>query len=96
MFVRWTTHSPAGLSEKDVRMAALCDEVAGRPESMEVTDEDASAASGLSQTADRAAAAAGDCCPPSDSKESHRKQIEQVEKEEGAEGSVAGMGGQPS
>lgn len=27
-FVRWTTHSPEGLSERDVRMARFCDEVA--------------------------------------------------------------------
>ncbi|TVY33665.1 putative pterin-4-alpha-carbinolamine dehydratase, partial [Lachnellula subtilissima] len=29
-FIRWTTHSPPGLSEKDMLMARFCDEVAGR------------------------------------------------------------------
>ncbi|KZZ90436.1 pterin-4-alpha-carbinolamine dehydratase family protein [Moelleriella libera RCEF 2490] len=27
-FIRWTTHNPAGLSEKDVTLAALCDALA--------------------------------------------------------------------
>lgn len=27
-FIRWTTHSPEGLSEKDVGLATLCDSLA--------------------------------------------------------------------
>lgn len=30
VFIRWTTHNPRGLSEKDVRMAKLCDELASQ------------------------------------------------------------------
>lgn len=32
VFVRWTTHDPPGLSEKDVEMAATCDQIAKREE----------------------------------------------------------------
>lgn len=28
MFIRWTTHSPSGLSSKDVLMAQFCDDMA--------------------------------------------------------------------
>ncbi len=28
VFIRWTTHSPSGLSSKDVRMAQFCDDEA--------------------------------------------------------------------
>ena len=99
VYVRWATHNPQGLSEKDTKMAAICDELAARPESQEVVDDDPTASASLRQTADQAVAAAGDCCTPSQnkkSKEDERRKVEEVERTEGAKGSVAGIGGQPS
>ena len=98
VFVRWTTHDPAGLSDKDTRMAARCDELAARPESQEIEDN-VGTSSNLSEIADQAASAASGCCVPaqsSDAKEKAKQSIEETEQEEGAKGSVAGMGGQPS
>lgn len=69
-FVRWTTHNPAGLSDKDISMAAECDALAAQlgelppeptaPVAAE-TEDQSCAIRGL---ADRAAGAAGDCCTP--------------------------------
>jgi 4a-hydroxytetrahydrobiopterin dehydratase len=67
VFVRWTTHVPRGLSEKDVRMAGFCDEIAGElgvlveeaKEGGEV--EENGGAEGL---ADGLVVEAGDCCVP--------------------------------
>ncbi|KAF4499769.1 pterin-4-alpha-carbinolamine dehydratase [Fusarium agapanthi] len=69
-FVRWTTHNPAGLSDKDISMAAECDALAEQlgelppeptaPVAAE-TEDQSCAIRGL---ADRAAGAAGDCCTP--------------------------------
>ncbi|EMT60301.1 Putative pterin-4-alpha-carbinolamine dehydratase [Fusarium odoratissimum] len=69
-FVRWTTHNPAGLSDKDISMAAECDALAAQlgelpPEPIAPvaaeTEDQSCAIRGL---ADRAAGAAGDCCTP--------------------------------
>lgn len=69
-FIRWTTHNPAGLSDKDVVMAVQCDalarqlgELAPDPETPSATEtgDQSCAIRGL---ADRAAGAAGDCCTP--------------------------------
>ncbi len=62
-FVRWTTHNPRGLSEKDVDMAARCDEIA---ESFgEISGAaDANMAGQLQSLADTAASSSGDCCTP--------------------------------
>ncbi|KAI1064817.1 hypothetical protein LB507_000680 [Fusarium sp. FIESC RH6] len=69
-FIRWTTHNPAGLSDKDITMAAQCDalaaqlgELAPEPEtpSTAETGDQSCAIRGL---ADQAAGAAGDCCTP--------------------------------
>merc|ERR1712093_60646 len=38
-FIRWTTHSPPGLSEKDVVMVRFCDEKAGECGEVVVEDE---------------------------------------------------------
>ena len=95
VFVRWTTHSPPGLSEKDVRMAELSDAIGARPESIEITDPTPAQNSSLSQLASQAGGA--DCCsPPQSELKAEQKEVEEVEKEEGAEGSVAGIGGQPT
>ncbi|KAI1489452.1 transcriptional coactivator/pterin dehydratase [Biscogniauxia mediterranea] len=64
-YIRWTTHSPKGLSAKDVELAALCDALARDfgeiiPEKSE--DDDSCA---LKRAADRAVGAAGqECCVP--------------------------------
>jgi 4a-hydroxytetrahydrobiopterin dehydratase len=58
-FIRWTTHSPNGLSEKDVLMARYCDEqaqVCGEVESAEL-------AAGR-ELADRVATEGAACCVP--------------------------------
>ncbi|KAG5656588.1 hypothetical protein KAF25_000175, partial [Fusarium avenaceum] len=69
-FIRWTTHNPAGLSDKDITMAAQCDVLAKRlgelapesePTAAAETEDQSCAIRGL---ADRAAGAAGDCCTP--------------------------------
>merc|ERR1712000_265491 len=38
-FIRWTTHNPPGLSEKDVVMVRFCDEKAGECGEVVVEDE---------------------------------------------------------
>ncbi|KAI8723670.1 4a-hydroxytetrahydrobiopterin dehydratase [Fusarium sp. LHS14.1] len=69
-FVRWTTHNPAGLSDKDIDMAAQCDTLAAQlgelppepvPEAAVEAEGQSCAIRGL---ADQAAGAAGDCCTP--------------------------------
>ncbi|PMD46508.1 putative pterin-4-alpha-carbinolamine dehydratase [Hyaloscypha variabilis F] len=61
-FIRWTTHSPPGLSEKDVLMARFCDEKAGECGELEV-DEGNEGSVGK-ELADRVATEGGDCCVP--------------------------------
>lgn len=60
-FIRWTTHSPPGLSEKDVAMARYCDEQARA--CGEVEGDSAGSAVGK-ELADRVASEGGDCCVP--------------------------------
>ncbi|KAK7704622.1 hypothetical protein SLS64_008386 [Diaporthe eres] len=71
-FIRWTTHSPPGLSAKDTELAALCD---GYAQSFgEVKEEAAPAAAPSSSSdgrscqlkglADHVASTSGDCCTP--------------------------------
>lgn len=100
VFVRWTTHSPRGLSDKDLAMARACDEAAAQEgeivaEAVEGQDEGDAVARGL---ADTVASTAGDCCVPKGKAATGRAaEKARVEKEEGeAMGSLAGMGGQPS
>ncbi|KAG9255866.1 pterin 4 alpha carbinolamine dehydratase-domain-containing protein [Emericellopsis atlantica] len=59
-FIRWTTHNPKGLSDKDLDLATKCDaiaaelgELAPEPPSCEIRD-----------VADKATTSAGDCCVP--------------------------------
>ncbi|KAF5022348.1 hypothetical protein F66182_5597 [Fusarium sp. NRRL 66182] len=69
-FIRWTTHSPAGLSDKDIDLAAKCDALAAELGEMPPEPETTAAAETEDQScavrglADRAAGAAGDCCTP--------------------------------
>ncbi|KAM0434325.1 hypothetical protein ACHAQK_008758 [Fusarium lateritium] len=67
-FIRWTTHNPAGLSDKDITMAGQCDvlaehlgELAPEPTAAAESEDQSCAIRGL---ADQAAGAAGDCCTP--------------------------------
>jgi 4a-hydroxytetrahydrobiopterin dehydratase len=68
VFVRWTTHEPRGLSEKDVKMAGVCDEIAreeGVLKEEGVRKEGgADEEGGLECLADGLAKEAGDCCVP--------------------------------
>ncbi|KAI9167047.1 Pterin-4-alpha-carbinolamine dehydratase [Paramyrothecium foliicola] len=60
-FIRWTTHSPQGLSDKDVSMATICDSLA---KDFGELDPEPVACS-LRDVADSAkASAGGDCCTP--------------------------------
>jgi 4a-hydroxytetrahydrobiopterin dehydratase len=61
-FIRWTTHSPPGLSEKDVLMARFCDEKAA--ECGEVVQEGESSGGVGKELADRVASEGKDCCVP--------------------------------
>ena len=56
--IRWTTHSPSGLSAKDIQMARVCDthaESLGGAAITETMKAESSAALGME---------AGDCCIP--------------------------------
>ncbi|KAI0876266.1 pterin 4 alpha carbinolamine dehydratase-domain-containing protein [Hypoxylon argillaceum] len=62
-YIRWTTHSPAGLSAKDVELADICDSLAR--DFGEVNDGGYTAESSvLREAADRVVGDAGDCCVP--------------------------------
>ncbi|KUI68715.1 Putative pterin-4-alpha-carbinolamine dehydratase [Cytospora mali] len=62
-FIRWTTHSPPGLSAKDTELAAICDDIAKSfGEVQEETPADQSCQ--LKGLADKAASTSGDCCTP--------------------------------
>ncbi|KAH6996390.1 pterin 4 alpha carbinolamine dehydratase-domain-containing protein [Ilyonectria sp. MPI-CAGE-AT-0026] len=62
-FIRWTTHNPAGLSEKDVVMAAACDTLAAELGEL-APEPEADQSCSIKGLADQAAIAAGDCCTP--------------------------------
>lgn len=59
-FIRWTTHSPPGISGKDVQMAAFCDEKAR--EMGEVEGEEGGDVG--RELVDRVSVEGGDCCVP--------------------------------
>ncbi|KAI1431497.1 transcriptional coactivator/pterin dehydratase [Xylaria sp. CBS 124048] len=66
-YIRWTTHSPAGLSAKDTELARLCDSLARDfgEEIPDDDDDDDGNSCALRQAADRVVADAGtDCCTP--------------------------------
>ncbi|GKU02519.1 pterin-4-alpha-carbinolamine dehydratase family protein [Fusarium langsethiae] len=68
-FIRWTTHNPAGLSDKDITMATQCDALAAQlgelpPEPEISTAEMGDQSCAIRGLADQAAGAAGDCCTP--------------------------------
>ncbi|CEJ84373.1 hypothetical protein VHEMI03457 [[Torrubiella] hemipterigena] len=62
-FIRWTTHSPKGLSEKDITLASLCDAIA--KDFGELEPESGSQSCSLTGLADQVVTSAGtDCCTP--------------------------------
>ncbi|KAH8802702.1 transcriptional coactivator/pterin dehydratase [Xylogone sp. PMI_703] len=61
-FIRWTTHSPPGLTEKDLIMARYCDEIAAKCGEVEVPPEEVGGVG--KDLADQVADVAGDCCVP--------------------------------
>lgn len=63
-FIRWTTHNPAGLSEKDIVMAADCDALAAELGELPPDPEAEAQSCAIKGLADTAARAAGDCCTP--------------------------------
>lgn len=61
--MRWTTHSPKGLSSKDVELAALCDSLAKDfGETAETAD--AIQACAMQSLTEKVTSASGDCCVP--------------------------------
>jgi 4a-hydroxytetrahydrobiopterin dehydratase len=64
-FIRWTTHSPPGLSALDVELAAICDGLAKDfGEIVEDLNQGDKSCSLGRQLADTVASGAGDCCVP--------------------------------
>ncbi|KAI1277483.1 pterin 4 alpha carbinolamine dehydratase-domain-containing protein [Xylaria sp. FL0933] len=63
--IRWTTHSPEGLSAKDLELAALCDSLARDfGEVVVANSNDDNNGDSLKQVTDRVVRIAGDCCTP--------------------------------
>jgi 4a-hydroxytetrahydrobiopterin dehydratase len=60
-FMRWTTHNPKGLSEKDVALAAACDALA---KDFGVIDDPVAESCEMKGLADQVTTSAGDCCTP--------------------------------
>lgn len=66
-FIRWTTHSPKGLSAKDVELAAVCDQLAREfGEVVEETAVEGGAGDScqMKRLTDTVTDNAGDCCAP--------------------------------
>ncbi len=63
-FIRWTTHSPPGLSEKDVLMARFCDEKARECGEVEVEAQEGEEGLRGKELVDRVEEEGGDCCVP--------------------------------
>ncbi|KAI0482453.1 pterin-4-alpha-carbinolamine dehydratase family protein [Xylariaceae sp. FL0804] len=65
-YIRWTTHSPPGLSALDVELAGLCDGLAHDFGELIDDGSSSSAPAALRRAAGRAVSAAGPgCCAPS-------------------------------
>lgn len=100
VFVRWTTHNPRGISNGDLTLADLCDKFANRDESKEIGSSSAGKKEELTGLADRAADKTGGAPDTRELSEAQKQEEKaKVEKEEGEEskqGSLAGIGGQPS
>ncbi|KAH6660708.1 pterin 4 alpha carbinolamine dehydratase-domain-containing protein [Truncatella angustata] len=62
-FIRWTTHSPQGLSSQDIELASKCDSLA--KDFGEINEESGGASCSIGkQLVDTVASKAGDCCAP--------------------------------
>jgi len=97
VFVRWTTHTPRGLSTGDLTLADVCDKFASRDESKEVGSSGGDSHAKLGSLADQAAGKAEESKSGSKqqsevAKQEEKAKIEKEEGEEGAEGSLAGIG----
>lgn len=64
VLVKWTTHMPKGLSEKDVTMAGFCDGVALEVGEVVVESEAAEQREEMEGLVDDLGKEAGDCCVP--------------------------------
>lgn len=60
-FIRWTTHNPKGLSDKDVELAATCDSLA---DAFGEVEEPTATSCEMKGLADRVASDGADCCTP--------------------------------
>ncbi|KAF7542490.1 hypothetical protein G7046_g10161 [Stylonectria norvegica] len=58
-FVRWTTHDPQGLSEKDITLAAVCDALAA---DFGELPPDPDTAAAMKALADQVTEVGADCC----------------------------------
>lgn len=61
--MRWTTHNPKGLSDKDISMATICDDLA-RSFGEQPVEGEGGGGSGSADLVGCAVSAAGDCCGP--------------------------------
>lgn len=57
--VRWTTHNPRGLSDKDVRLAVICDSIAADFQEIDANEPAGGTANELLA---KVVSNAGDCC----------------------------------
>jgi len=64
-FIRWTTHSPSGLSFKDISMARFCDEKAKECGEVEVVKVEGQGGDEVGrELVGRVVESSGDCCVP--------------------------------
>lgn len=113
VFIRWTTHNPAGLSHTDLQMAGFCDRVASKNSQSELENERvADQLNALTTEAGKASEESKGVQAQEESesstqndgepeKEAQRlKEKAKVEQEESspddAQGSLSGIGGQPT
>ncbi|KAI9723091.1 MAG: hypothetical protein M1828_004339 [Chrysothrix sp. TS-e1954] len=96
VFVRWTTHNPPGLSEKDTLMARLCDSFASREQSQESADSAEQEPGTLEKIVAQAKGHSDDCCGGPIPQQKEKENIESEEAPAGAQGGLGGVGGQPT
>jgi len=99
VFVRWTTHNPRGLSNNDLKLANVCDKFASRDETMEVGGKEGGKDGKLEDLTGQAAGSSsvsGGKAQEEAKKQEEKAKIEKEEEESGKEGSLAGIGGQPT
>ncbi|EHA52196.1 hypothetical protein MCOR27_010947 [Pyricularia oryzae] len=67
-FIRWTTHSPKGLSAKDVDLAAVCDSLATAFGEVKQNPDEENAKCKMRDLTSTVTTNSGDCCVPKPSK----------------------------